>query len=105
MLVGSLATARILTSEEGGHLRSWHEGEAIVHYLPSAMFNTEVAVKLEATSYHIVPGLAALCSALSEVLLQSYGHYAQSINFPTMLQGQEKLRIAPTATPHATPRR
>ena len=93
MLVGSLATARILTSEEGGHLRSCHEGEAIVHYLHSALFNTETVV--EATTSHIIPGHAALCSALSDVLLQAYGHYAQSINFPTMLQSQEKFKITP----------
>ena len=66
-----------------------------MHYLHSALFNTEVAMEVEATTSHIIPGHAALCFALSEVLLQAYGHYAQSINFPTMLQSQEKFKITP----------
>ena len=99
MLAGSLASVRILRSEEGRQLRSRHQDN--VRYLRSALFNAGVAV--EATPSHIIPvhvGDPALCSALSDVLLQRYGHYVQAINFPTVPRGQEKLRIVPT--PHHT---
>ena len=99
VLAGSLASVRILRSEEGRQLRARHQ--ANVRYLRSALFNAGVAV--EATPSHIIPvhvGDPALCSALSDVLLQRYGHYVQAINFPTVPRGQEKLRIAPT--PHHT---
>ena len=99
VLAGSLASVRILRSEEGRQLRARHQDN--VRYLRSALFNAGVAV--EATPSHIIPvhvGDPALCSALSDVLLQRYGHYVQAINFPTVPRGQEKLRIAPT--PHHT---
>jgi len=99
VLAGSLASVRILRSEEGRQLRARHQ--ANVRYLRAALFKAGVGV--EATPSHIIPvhvGNPALCSALSDVLLQRYGHYVQAINFPTVPRGQEKLRIAPT--PHHT---
>ena len=92
VLAGSLASVRILSSEEG-------PARAHVHYPRSALFNTGVAV--EAMPTHIIPvhlGDPALCSALSNVLLQRYGHSVRAIKLPTVLRGQEKFMLA--HTPH-----
>ena len=72
-----------------------------VEYLRRSLFAAGVGV--EQTPSHIIPvhvGNPVLCSNLSEILLQKYGHYVQAINYPTVPRGQEKLRIAPT--PHHT---
>jgi 5-aminolevulinate synthase len=53
---------------------------------------------------HITPvvmGDAIHCRNVTDVLLNTYGHYVQPINYPTVPLGQERLRI--TVTPaHST---
>jgi len=48
---------------------------------------------------HIVPVMIRdpfRCKAMSDTLLNDYGIYIQPINYPTVAEGTERLRIAPT---------
>ncbi len=50
-------------------------------------------------STHIVPvmiGDPVRCKKLSDVLLEEHGIYCQPINYPTVAEGTERLRFAPT---------
>ena len=47
---------------------------------------------------HIVPVMvndSIRCSAISNILLNEFGHYIQPINYPTVPVGSERLRITP----------
>eukprot|EP00092_Neocalanus_flemingeri_P023840 GFUD01025865.1.p1 GENE.GFUD01025865.1~~GFUD01025865.1.p1 ORF type:complete len:533 (-),score=146.48 GFUD01025865.1:151-1749(-) len=99
VLSGATASIRVLRSEEGRMLRARHR--ANVDYLRRKLMDAGVSV--EHTPSHIIPvhvGDPALSSALSDGLIQKFGHYVQAINFPTVPRGEEKLRVAPT--PHHT---
>jgi 5-aminolevulinate synthase len=39
---------------------------------------------------------AVRCKAISDRLLDEHGIYVQSINYPTVAVGEERLRFAPT---------
>ncbi|EDW01920.1 5-aminolevulinate synthase, erythroid-specific, mitochondrial [Drosophila grimshawi] len=95
VLCGSLEAVSILASEEGRQLRSLHQRN--VSYLKNLLKREGFPV--EDTPSHIIPikiGDPLICSEISNRLIEQYGHYLQSINYPTVARGQEKLRLAPT---------
>ena len=99
VLMGSLASLRILKSDEGRLLRAGHQ--ANVTYLREKLFDLGIAA--QHTPSHIIPvhvGDPAISTEISNRLIQEYGHYVQAINYPTVPRGEEKLRLAPT--PHHT---
>ncbi|CAH8495524.1 unnamed protein product [Heterobilharzia americana] len=99
----SLAAARtsiqILKSSEGRELRTEHQRRVSV---VRQRLRQEGLPVIDAPS-HIIPlhvGEAKLCTRISEELLSEHNIYVQSINYPTVDIGDERLRIAPT--PHHT---
>ncbi|XP_055883740.1 5-aminolevulinate synthase-like [Biomphalaria glabrata] len=99
VLKGCLASVRVLASDEGRELRARQKRN--VKYLREKL----VAAGLPASHSpsHIIPimvGDAQLCTQISNDLITKYGIYVQSINYPTVARGTERLRVAPT--PHHT---
>ena len=90
---GALAAVKYL--KEHNEIREQHQERArkLKHRLKKAGLPV-----MESTT-HIVPvmvGDAKRAKAMSDELLNEYNIYAQSINFPTVPVGTERLRFAPT---------
>uniref|UniRef100_A0A1B6M3E6 5-aminolevulinate synthase n=1 Tax=Graphocephala atropunctata TaxID=36148 RepID=A0A1B6M3E6_9HEMI len=96
---GARAAISVLSGQEGRALRLQHQDN--VAYMKTRLL--EHGFPVEASPSHIIPiriGDPAQCTAVSDSLLRDKGHYVQAINYPTVRQGEEKLRLAPT--PHHT---
>jgi len=91
---GALASVKYL--RDHNELREQHQERA--RKLKHRMIKAGLEPMLCSTT-HIVPlliGDAIKCKAASDTLINDYGIYAQAINYPTVSEGTERLRFAPT---------
>ena len=91
---GALASIKYL--KDHNELRVKHQERAST--LKRMLSEVDIEV-LDVACTHIVPVMvrdAKKCKEMSDMLLDDYGIYVQSINYPTVAVGEERLRIAPT---------
>lgn len=91
---GALASVKYL--KDHPELRTQHQKQA--QLLKDCLADENIEIH-QATTTHIVPVMikdAVKCKAISDDLLNEYGHYIQPINWPTVDVGTERLRITPT---------
>ena len=91
---GALASIKYL--RDHNELRETHQERArkLKHRMIKAGLEP-----MPCSTTHIVPlliGDAKRCKAISDALLNDHGIYAQPINYPTVPEGTERLRFAPT---------
>lgn len=91
---GATESVRILKGEEGRFLRELQQNN--VFHMKRAL--TKAGLPHFPSKSHIIPipiGESAKCTQVSNDLLRS-GHYIQSINYPTVPKGTERLRVSVT---------
>ena len=91
---GALASIKYL--RDHNDLREQHQERA--RKLKHRMIKAGLEPMGSSTT-HIVPLLirdALLCKEVSDSLINDYGIYVQPINYPTVAEGTERLRFAPT---------
>jgi len=91
---GALASVKYL--RDHNDLREQHQERA--RKLKHRMIKAGLEPMGSSTT-HIVPLLirdALLCKEVSDSLINDYGIYVQPINYPTVAEGTERLRFAPT---------
>jgi 5-aminolevulinate synthase len=91
---GALASVKYLKAHP--ELRVQHQTQA--HKLKQGFIAAGLEVHPN-SSTHIVPVMirnAETSKAVSDYLLNEHGIYSQSINYPTVAEGEERLRFAPT---------
>jgi 5-aminolevulinate synthase len=94
LCAGALASIKYLKDHNELRIRHQERAETLSH-----MLRDRGLVIHDAACTHIVPvmvGDAFKCKAMSDTLLNEYGIFIQPINFPTVAEGTERLRIAPT---------
>ena len=95
VISGALAAIKLSCSDEGRHLRARHQHNASL--LKKRLIESGLPVMNSPS--HIVPvyvGNAQHASDICNLLLHDYGIYIQSINYPTVARGEERLRVVPT---------
>ncbi len=91
---GALASIKYL--QDHNELRIEHQRQA--QKLKDSLLKADIEV-LDISCTHIVPVMVrdpVRCKKLSDVLLEDYNIYCQPINYPTVAEGTERLRFAPT---------
>jgi 5-aminolevulinate synthase len=94
LCAGALASVKYL--KDHNELREAHQ--TVVRKLKKKLEREGIEIHPNACT-HIIPVMirdAVKCKQLSDELLNEYGIYIQSINYPTVAVGTERLRIAPT---------
>ena len=89
---GALASVKYV--KDHNELRLQHQTQA--NKLKKML--QEINIPILENETHIVPvmvGEAKLCKKMSDMLLDDYNIYCQSINYPTVEVGTERLRFAP----------
>jgi 5-aminolevulinate synthase len=91
---GALASIKYL--KDHNELRVKHQERAST--LKRMLSEVGIEVHADACT-HIVPVMVRdpkVCKKMSDMLLNDYNIYIQPINYPTVAEGTERLRIAPT---------
>lgn len=91
---GALASVKYL--KDHNELRIHHQERAST--LKTMLKKRGIEIH-QAACTHIVPVMvrdAFKCKSMSDTLLNEYGLYIQPIGYPTVAEGTERLRIAPT---------
>jgi 5-aminolevulinate synthase len=91
---GAIASVRYL--KEHNTLRESHQERA--NTLKRMLLENNIEI-FESACTHIIPVMvrdAKKCKSMSDRLLNVHGIYVQSINYPTVDVGSERLRITPT---------
>jgi len=91
---GALASVKYLRDHNDLRIRHQERAETLTHMLR----DRNIEVFADACT-HIVPVMVRdpfKCKAMSDSLLNNHGIYVQSINYPTVAEGTERLRFAPT---------
>ena len=91
---GALASVKYL--KDHPELREQHQERA---KKLTEMLQARGIEVFEGACTHIVPVMVRdpfKCKAMSDALLNEYGIYVQPINYPTVAEGTERLRFAPT---------
>jgi 5-aminolevulinate synthase len=94
LCAGALASIKYL--KDHNHLREQHQ--AVAARFKARLQESGIEVHDKACT-HIVPVMirdAVRCKAISDRLLDEHGIYVQSVNYPTVAVGAERLRFAPT---------
>ena len=94
LCAGALASIKWLKDHDEMRIQHQERAETLTYMLRDRGMEVH-----ENACTHIVPVMIRdpfRCKAMSDTLLNDYGIYIQPINYPTVAEGTERLRIAPT---------
>ena len=94
LCAGALASVKYLKDHNELRIQHQERAETLSHMLRDRGMEIH-----DSACTHIVPVMVRdpfKCKAISDTLLTEYGIYVQPINYPTVAEGTERLRFAPT---------